>query len=288
MKRHQSTQAINHIFEQKPRQPLIQRIQKKVIKRLEKAIEITQSNNRSDAEGIHELRVITKRLRAYWQLIRFGVDDETFKQANQRLRTTAKCLASARDQHVLIDSLSMIATQLQDEQCQRLKTIIEERTTVDIKSESDNIDWQSVLSNFQLEYEIWQALPCMQISNQQIQNGLHKTYMYSFKWAEKSIQHKTSVKKHHEWRKWVKHLFYQLKLLKQCGLHIAKTNLKTLEQLGDVLGQEHDFSILANFLLEQKNLDRFDEKLVSDALEVNRKQIQRLRKRIKKLNKPLK
>ena len=51
----------------------------------------------------------------------------------------------------------------------------------------------------------------------------------------------------HEWRKWVKHLFYQLKILRHCGIKGYKKTIARLETLGEELGREHDLDVLQRF-----------------------------------------
>ena len=57
-------------------------------------------------DGIHDIRVATKRLRALWQLVRPVIEPQIARTADQRLREIAHSVAGARDADVARDLLA--------------------------------------------------------------------------------------------------------------------------------------------------------------------------------------
>lgn len=262
-----------------------------IIEQLDQALAVCHSEQRESVESIHDLRVLCKRLRAYWRLLRECVASDTYHAAETRLRITAKKLAGARDQAVLMASLQQLSLKvapsvrlLVAEWIQTLKAEVEKQ------QEALSIDWSEVISELEQEKSTWLGLDCGTAdeqgdkSSKKVAKGLKRTSKRSFKLAQKSLDKKKAVSQRHQWRKWVKYQFYQWKWLWQNHVIHAKDHKKAVKQLdtlGELLGQEHDFELQQSFLaLKETAFPQYQDEIEELKL-ANRQQLKTLKKQIK-------
>lgn len=234
-------------------QDLAPQIQQHVLQMLEQAIALSQSERREEKESIHDLRVVFKRLRSYWQLMRFMVSKPVFEAANQRIKLAAKLLGGQRDQQVLLDSLSIVSNQLKasEKDYAELQMSDWERNLSAMRK-ALSIQWPAVISSLQLEQDVWASLNCDAAKNPPLEKGVRKSLKRQFKLANQATLPDAGMEQRHRWRKWVKHVFYQLKLLKKLGLKGQKKTVNRFDELGELLGLEHDMEVLFEFLQAQE------------------------------------
>ncbi|WP_024852136.1 CHAD domain-containing protein [Hydrogenovibrio kuenenii] len=206
---------------------------------------------REASKSIHAIRVTFKRLRAYWRLISPAITKEEFREANNRIRSTAKLLAQHRDLQVMFESLEQIESLMVEKSLSKetqayldeLKSGFEAQIVQQEESLPD-IDWNVIQKALKKELAAWQALSVEQDFMQTLQQGFQKTLSSCHRYALAGIAVGATSEDRHEWRKWVKHGYYQLKLLKSLGTDKGKKAIQKLDQLGNLLGKEHDFEIL--------------------------------------------
>lgn len=222
--------------------------------------------NREAPKSIHAIRVTFKRLRAYWRLISPAIPKETFKAANERIRQTAKRLAQHRDLQVMLESLLQIESLMEggvsaktQAYLDRLKSDFESQIAKQVEALPE-IDWEVVEQALEEELAAWQALSIEQDFMQTLQKGFQMTLSACHRHALAGIAVGATTEERHEWRKWVKHGYYQLKLLKSLGTDKGQKVVRKLDQLGNLLGKEHDFEILYLHLRALKKDLKGDEK----------------------------
>lgn len=206
---------------------------------------------REASKSIHAIRVTFKRLRAYWRLISPAIPKATFKEANVRIRSTAKLLAQHRDLQVMLESLQQIEVLMTEKSLPKeVRTYLDAlkldfETKIEQQVESlPEIDWKLIQQALQEELAAWQALSIEQNFMLTLQQGFQKTLSACHCHALAGVATGATSEDRHEWRKWVKHGYYQLKLLKSLGTDKGKKTVQKLDQLGNLLGKEHDFEIL--------------------------------------------
>ncbi len=290
MKKRHSSQFIEYYIEQIADDAFISATHKQVTSLIEKALQLSQSDQREAERSIHSIRVTLKQLRAYWRLIRFLVTDAEFKAADFRVRSTAKQLAGQRDQQVLCTSLQTLTSKLKAPEKIILQAFIKQINENSDASPQITIDLPEIVTALQLELSVWQNLTHTPSQNHLIRKALKTTFNRSRRSAKKAVQKASDSVKRHQWRKWVKYLYYQLKLLNKLGLKSDKGHKKTLkllDHLGESLGQEHDFAILQTFL-EQQLQSRPDlQQSLKKIIKVNLKRLKKRRKQVNHLDKRL-
>ncbi len=290
MKKHHSSQFIAHYLEHIADDVLISSIQKQVTSLIDQALQLSHSDQREAEGSIHSIRVTLKQLRAYWRLTRFLVTDTEFKAADLRIRSTAKQLAGQRDQHVLCASLQTLTSSLKAPEKIILQAFIEQINETSGVSPQITINWSEVVTALQLERSAWQNLTPTPSQNHLIQKALQTTFNRSRRCAKKATQKAAQCAQRHQWRKWVKYLYYQLKLLNKLGLKSDKGHkqiLKSLDHLGESLGQEHDFEILQTFLEQQLQTRPDLQQSLKKIIKVNLKRLKQLRTQVNHLDKRL-
>lgn len=224
-------------------------IQQHVIEMLDQALQLSQSAQREDKEAIHDLRVVFKRLRAYWRLVRLIVGKPEFEAADRRIKLVAKLLGGQRDQQVLLDSLSLISVQLTGAEKATAEQLLQQlNRSLKESRKALSIHWPTVISMLQLERSAWQNLNCEPLKNNPLQKGLRKSFKRQIELSEKATKKQAGSVLRHQWRKWVKHVYYQLNLLKNLGVKRQKKTVKRFDELGELLGLEHDLEVLKDFL----------------------------------------
>lgn len=268
-------------------QGLAPQIQQHVLQMLEQAMTLSQSEQREDKQAIHDLRVVFKRLRAYWQLMRFMVSKAVFEAANQRIKLAAKLLGGQRDQQVLLDSLLMVSKQLKaSEKAYAELQISDWEQNLRATRKALSIQWPAILASLQLEHDVWASLNCEEVEPRPMQKGVRKSLKRQFKLADKATLPATEMEQRHRWRKWVKHVFYQLKLLKKLGLKGQKKTVNRFDELGEVLGLEHDMEVLFEFLQAQEGQVEHAENLKA-IIKACRKQQAEFRKQADRIHKSI-
>ena len=116
---------------------------------------------RSDAafepDGIHELRLVTKRLRALWQLHRPSDRTDVSLRANDRLRDAAKRLATARDDYVLHGLMLELAAESSLHQAE-YEEAAGQFLTPSQKHDPTEVDRDALLATLASDREDWEVI----------------------------------------------------------------------------------------------------------------------------------
>lgn len=221
-------------------------LQQEILSLLENALALAQSKHRDDKESVHALRVLLKHLRAYWQLVRFAVPRLTFQAAKKRMRLTGKQLSAMRDREVLMDTLLDLVESAPESEKACLMEVLKAWMT---EPPPAPIPWDKVIHALKKERQAWRKLKFDFQSDTALQDGLAMTFTRCRALGKQAFQ-PDNLEQRHAWRKWVKYGYYQLKILRQLGLRGQRKRIQCLDELGDLLGREHDFMILESRLKE--------------------------------------
>src|SRR6185503_5359115 len=82
------------------------------------------------------------------------------------------------------------------------------------------------------------------------------------------------VETYHRWRKRVKDLWYQVRLLKVIWPATAKNLADELERLADFLSDDHDLAILRQRVLQQSPKDRVQQDALVALIDQRRKELE--------------
>lgn len=220
---------------------------------IEKAIQqLTHTFPRDPAKAVLNTRKRLKKARSLLRLIRKSIDKETYKREKNVLRDIGRSLAPARDgkayQETLddlleayemtldTDAFSDLQASLADLHTVRLGKLVEHEDTLH-NLIGELKDSNTRLQRLALESTGWDALG----------QNLHRLYRQGqerFQTAYETAEDEAF----HEWRKRVKDLWYDTRLLKRLWYPVLSAFEDEAHQLSSLLGDSHDVSELRHFL----------------------------------------
>src|SRR5947199_2334860 len=215
---------------------------------------------------VHEVRKHLKKLRAALRLTKNEVGKNRWASEDRCLREIGRLVSDLRDAHVRFQTL----IQLRGDAKQQFPRI-EELLSLERESFSAAFaGWQKQaipkLERVEKRLSKW---PLAGINWKQICGAVGKTYKRGQRGLAKTIK-KPVPENFHAWRKRVKDIWYQLRILQPLNGVVLEEIAADAKMLGEVLGLDHDF----DFLLARLENERGDEAL--------RDELAQLQKRIRK------
>ncbi len=220
------------------------------VEQLERAIEACADSQRSVHERVHEVRRRCKKARALHRLLRSSLGEASYQQENAALRDVARSVAHSRDVYVMRRSYDALvgACELEVNR-HKLAPIARELTEeIDTLVEQDlAMRLEGLVDPLRAAIERVQGLSLEQSGFEAIAGGLKKSYKRAHK-AMKKAYAKPSPARFHEFRKRSKYHRYHVKLLKSLWPSQMRTREAALHRLTDLLGEDHDLSVLHAWL----------------------------------------
>ncbi len=216
--------------------------------RVESALQQLRSTDPATrADAVHEARKDMKKMRAVLRLVRDEVGRETFRAENHRYRDAARLLSEARDNDVLVHTVERLVASHPEEAAAvtPLITDLEARRDRSRESGGSTIDPRleraeqtigeggRLIDDWNLTESDWQLFA----------GGLRRTYRDGRR-RLRDVEVDPTPEAVHEWRKRVKDLWYQLRLLRNSWEEGLKSPVKEVGHLGDLLGSYNDLSVL--------------------------------------------
>lgn len=216
-----------------------------VRKRLRRAITTLDETDHHDAVQLdrmaHSVRKRCKEVRAAARLVRPSLGEE-FEPFNAAVREAASLLAPIRDAYVMSDTFARLT---------------------DLPAPARDADDHPVhtLDLDAVDQRIAAAGELLVAARKQVKHwdlphddtafaaGLHATYRRGQK-ALRRLQKAPDDERAHEWRKPVKQLWYQLRLLERASPRVLAPLCRQLDELAELLGDDHDLAMLIDQLRE--------------------------------------
>ncbi|MDR8390520.1 CHAD domain-containing protein [Aliifodinibius sp. S!AR15-10] len=189
-------------------------------------------------------------MRALIRLIRTPLGEEDYKQLNLFFRDMSRFVSELRDTHVIILILQHVATEAHsvrhkdieqglDELQRREQRLLEKAEEKNAFEEMANSLEENCESFLERDL-IADNLPDLRPGVQEIfRNGREKF----------NLANEDGTKEHfHEWRKEVKYLLHIFQILNYYWPEELDINGKSLTQLSDYLGEEHDLALFDTLL----------------------------------------
>jgi CYTH domain-containing protein/CHAD domain-containing protein len=233
--------------------------------------------------AIHEARKRCKELRGLSRLVRPALGND-FAHFNTLVRDAADELSSIRDAHAVIatfDELCVTSGRQQDrslEKVRRHQADHAETTTVSVAPDDPRVRRAR-----RRLLKARKRIPCWSIPSgfDPLGDGLNRTYERGRKGLRK-VARRPSDERFHEWRKAVKYLWYQVRLLEPAAPSVLTPLNARLDDLADSLGDDHDLSVLIA-RLEADPKGSGGRRAVDAAVELARTQQDELRRRAVRL-----
>lgn len=207
-----------------------------------------QNNNLEEAT--HEARKRCKRIRASIRLLK-PLAKTFYRQENSAFRAMAHSLSSTRDIKAGNDAFSNLVM-LEKGMAQHfsslrilLKSSQKQMSAAAQKRKLTNMKGKTGQHERRLSrFELPEGLDFMLI-----EKGLYQSYRLGRECMDTAFDQNDDVT-FHEWRKRVKDLGYQIQILLNLWPPVLKRFRSELEELGDLLGQEHDLIIVRKTILK--------------------------------------
>lgn len=205
-------------------------------------------------QAVHDARKRLKKTRAVLRLVREELGEQSYRRQNTRLRDAARRLAGARDAAVLIESLDAVLAAAPPTVGPGLAPVAEllrgRRAAAEARVfEQGDVSAEVAAELGEARQEV-AAWPLGRDRFRTVAPGLRRAYGRG---AERLAEARRDpdAERLHEWRKRVKDLWYHARILEPAwpaglGPLVAQT-----DELGDVLGLDHDLAVLRNLLLEE-------------------------------------
>ncbi|HEY5744119.1 MAG TPA: CHAD domain-containing protein [Terrimicrobiaceae bacterium] len=199
-------------------------------------------------EAIHEVRKRCKRVRAVARLLRPHAN-ELYRRENAAFRDIARRMSPFRDAHVQVETFDELIGRAPDrERFAALKGLL----PADVNQDERKLGKQLAATRDEVR-AAQKRLEGLRISDgppsELIGRGLRATYKRGRRSMAEAYDKPEAIA-FHEWRKHVKDLGYQMQILRNLWPAIFKRLRSELDTLGDLLGKEHDLTVMRSAILK--------------------------------------
>ena len=226
-------------------------IKRIVLKQLDEALDNLKPTVRNKDEAIHDARVSIKKIRAVLRLIRDSLGKKIYEEEDTAYRDAARTLSSVRDSAALLETLGKLTEHFSDQLSREAFTSVltplrqsKRRRLQDRKKAMK--DTANALRQARKRVRDWPEIG----HHRSLTVGLKRVFKRGrANFAAAYVQ--PSIETFHEWRKQVKHLLYQTRMLRPLWETMMKAMTVELKTLGEYLSDDHDLAILREKVSEQ-------------------------------------
>jgi CHAD domain-containing protein len=217
-------------------------------------------------EAIHDARKRIKKTRALLRLARPGLSKKRYRRRNRALRDAGRAMSATRDADVLVETVDDLAERYAGQQPKTFFARIRKGLVTETEADPDaHADALRALAD-----EPW---PLAELAPDDLAASLRHTYARGRKAFAKADREPTTTNLH-EWRKRVKDLWYQQRLLEATWPGVMKAQAKEAKTLSKLLGSDHDLAVLAQHVDEPELTELIDTRraeLLADARDLGRR-----------------
>jgi CHAD domain-containing protein len=237
-----------------PGQPVDQTVRELVTAQIEAALRDTRNTELDPHYVVHEARKRCKKVRGVLRLVRTALGG-TYAEENAFFRDAARNLSAARDATAQIECYERVCRTLADNEDPAGFAPV--RAGLDVRrneAAAHRDDVRAALEDFAAAMgaarERLKHWSFEKKDFDAIGPGLARTFKRGRKAMKKAYSMQDGAA-FHEWRKRVKYHRYHLALLRHTWEPVAGAFFNELKYLSDLLGQEHDITVLTETLREQ-------------------------------------
>jgi len=261
----------------------LRRVARRELRRARKAL---RAHNPPSDEAIHEARKSAKKVRAIVELIEAD-NGSGVGRSQKRLRTINRALSPARDSDAMVEILAKLKSRnphlFSEHTFARARRRLTSSKEEALRAAQHDEAWAVVdreLGKLQASAKGWRS------AHRQFKTfaaGIHRTYRRGRK-AMARARKRQGAADFHEWRKQIKALWYQVRLLQGCNASIRR-DVDALRSAETWLGDDHNLVVLCAELTRDDSIchgpvdvDRF--RLAADRFQrdLRKRAIARLRR----------
>jgi CHAD domain-containing protein len=201
--------------------------------------------------AVHAARKAIKKERSLLRLTRGSIDRRRRRTENRALRHAARMLSSARDAEAMLATLDDLseryAGQLPERTFEAIRAPLEHRrdtqreqlgsSDLTVRAAAELAAVRARIDDWELPEGGWSVL----------EGGLRRSYRDGRRAFHRAGGHRSGAD-WHEWRKRVKDLWYQQRLLSAVAGPACAGQAKDAHRLADLLGDDHDLLVLRRAL----------------------------------------
>jgi CHAD domain-containing protein len=240
----------------KPQEKPAKGIRRIAAGRAEKALEeLREAERGAFAESVHEARKDLKKTRAVVRLVRDRLGDDAYRRENRRFRDAGRSLAAARDAEVKLETLSELrerfGNEFPGERVEPFERILREERDATTKAQEQAAQEgngggalaaaEEAVALGRKRIPKW---PLGGDSWELVGPGLVRTYRRG-RSRFGDVLDSPSPEAVHEWRKRVKDLWYQLRIVGEAWPPVLGETADQAHELADRLGDHHDLALVA-------------------------------------------
>ncbi len=220
---------------------------------IESALRETRRPARRRGEAVHEFRKHLKKLRAALCLAADEAGKNRHEKADRWVRDVAKIVSGLRDAHVRLQTIVQLHEHFHAKEFGQVFRRIEDLLALEVESFSAATSgWEGqVVPNLRILDKQIARWHLQEINWKQVCSAVATSYRRGQKKLAEALKD-PNADNFHRWRKEVKDLWYQLRLLAPLNRVVFEEIAADAKTLGGLLGKQHDFS----FLLSRLDKDR--------------------------------
>lgn len=235
------------------------------LEQVQKALDATEQAADFD-ETVHSLRRRCKKLRGLLRMVKPHFKD--FSAQNAMVRDAADLLGGARDARVMVQTLDALVGDEAGHPGAVQAIAARQFLVARLEQLSQDVDQSEPLQGFAVIFrKLESSIERWKFDERGftvIGDGLQQTYREFRKLAAEADSN-DNPEALHDWRKHSKYHGHHVALLSKAAPDILETRAKSVDRLGDYLGDHHNLAVLGDTLREAK-LDETDalERAVAD------------------------
>jgi CHAD domain-containing protein len=224
--------------------------------RADDALERLREDAKSDpATAVHEARKDLKKLRSVLRLVRHDLGEAAYRSENVRFRDAGRVLSGPRDAQVKLETLAALRERFGDRLTENATALFAHALEGERKRWADPEglalddaagaieDGRTAIAEWPLHADEWSLLGA----------GLKRSYRRGRnRYAD--VRDDAEDEAIHEWRKRVKDLWYQLRLVRNAKKSVLGEAADEVHRLSDLLGDHHDLAVLREDAVERREL----------------------------------
>ena len=220
--------------------------------------ELREAERGSFAESVHEARKDLKKTRAVLRLVRDRLGDDLYRRENRRFRDAGRSLAAARDAEVKLETLAELrerfGDEFPDEGVEPFERILREERDATTKAQEAAAREENgggALASAEEAVAVGRKrIPKWPLGGGSwdlVEPGLVRTYRRG-RGRFRDVLDSPGPEAVHEWRKRVKDLWYQLRIVREAWPPVLGETADEAHELADRLGDHHDLALVASEL----------------------------------------
>mgnify|MGYP002625255634 CR=1 FL=1 len=225
---------------------------------IDDALSYLQSPEDDLDEAVHESRKCFKKVRGLLRLLRKEIGEEVYQRENVCFRDAGRRLSDLRDSAVNIKTLDDVRERddldLAPDHLESMREALvifyhatRQRVVEEEQGLAKTADMIQAARHRVVEW------PVEEDSFAAVSGGLKKVYKRGRNRLEDALE-EPSIEAFHEWRKRVKYLWYNVRILRPIWPDLMETLADEIHDLSDYLGDAHDLAMLQQLVVERPSL----------------------------------